>query len=92
MTLVSTDIAAGLAVTLALALTRTGPGRPEMFPDAEILERRASAFERLPWPIPATVVLQMSDAELDALADATPKEYWAVLNRIVGRITGGDDG
>ena len=63
-----------------------------MFSDAEILERRANPFERLPWPIPATVVLQMSDAELDALARATPEEYWALLNRIVGRITGGDDG
>jgi hypothetical protein len=62
-----------------------------VFPDVEILQRRASAFEELPWAIPAVVALEMSDAELDALADATPEEYWAVLNRIVGRIVGDDE-
>jgi hypothetical protein len=79
-------------VTLALALTRTGPGRPEIFPDAREMERRANAFEKLPWAIPAVVLMHLTDEDLDALASATDAEYWAMLNRIVGRITGGDDG
>ena len=62
-----------------------------MFPDARELERRAIAIQRLPWALPALVVVEISDANLDALADATPEEYWAVLNSIVRRITGGDD-
>jgi hypothetical protein len=58
-----------------------------MFPDAEILRRRASACARLPWVLPATVLLGITDADLDALASAPDEKYWTVLNRIVSRIT-----
>jgi hypothetical protein len=62
-----------------------------MFPDAREMERRASAFEELPWAIPAVVVLQMSDEDLDALADADDEHYWRILNSIVHRIVDGGD-
>jgi hypothetical protein len=58
-----------------------------VFPDAEILRRRASACARLPWVLPATVLLEITDADLDALACAPDEEYWTVLNRITFRIT-----
>ena len=58
-----------------------------MFLDERELLRRASALQRLPWIMPASVVLRMSDADLDALASAPDAEYWAVLNRIVRSIT-----
>jgi hypothetical protein len=62
-----------------------------MFPDAREMDARARALHRLPWCIPASVVMEIYDAELDALADADDADYWHTLNRIVGRITGGDD-
>jgi hypothetical protein len=45
------------------------------------------AMRELPWPIPALVVIQFSDEDLDLLDAAyeTP-EYWSVLNGIVRRI------
>lgn len=55
--------------------------------DLDIWERRALALERLPWSIPAAVVMGMRDADLDALADSTPDAYWRTLNAIVSRIT-----
>jgi hypothetical protein len=63
-----------------------------MFPDQRETDARARALRRIPWPIPAAVLVEFSDEDLDALADAAPEEYLAVLNRIVGRIMGGDDG
>jgi hypothetical protein len=32
--------------------------------------------------LPATVLLGITDADLDALASAPDEEYWTVLNRI----------
>ena len=58
-----------------------------MFPDAEILERRVAAMMDLPWPIPSTIIMYMTDEDLDNLdAAANTDRYWAQLNRIVGRI------
>jgi hypothetical protein len=58
-----------------------------MFPDADILERRLRQLERLPWPIPATVIIRMSAEDLDNLdAAADTDKYWTVLNAIVARI------
>jgi len=44
----------------------------------------------LPWPIPALVIIEMTDEDLDDLAAARPDEYWGVLNAIVRRIQGGE--
>ncbi len=41
----------------------------------------------MPWVLPATVLLGITDADPDALASAPDEEYWTVLNRIVSRIT-----
>jgi hypothetical protein len=63
-----------------------------MFPDAEILERRVRQVERLPWPIPALMLLEISDEDLDDLDAAEVAgrdEYWHTLNRIVRRIQAG---
>jgi hypothetical protein len=58
-----------------------------VIPDQDILENRVQAMRELPWVIPALVVIQFSDEDLDLLDAAydTP-EYWSVLNRIVARI------
>ena len=61
--------------------------RSEHLLDDEILRRRSNACARLPWVLPATVLLEITDADLDALASAPDGEYWTVLNRIVYRIT-----
>jgi hypothetical protein len=62
-----------------------------VFPDARELDGRLAALHRLPWCIPATVVLEMTDTDLDTLADADDSDYWRTLNDVVSRITG-DDG
>lgn len=57
--------------------------------DLDILERRVTAMRDLPWPIPAVVILAMTDEDLDDLeAAADTDRYWTVLNRIVRRIEG----
>jgi len=58
-----------------------------LIPDQDILENRVQAMRELPWPIPALVVIQFSDEDLDLLDAAyeTP-EYWSTLNTIVRRI------
>ena len=61
-----------------------------MFPDADILESRVQAMRDLPWPIPALVVVEFTDEDLDNLdAAADSPEYWSVLNEIVSRIQKG---
>jgi hypothetical protein len=41
----------------------------------------------VPWPIPALVIIEMTDEELDLLdAAADTHKYWTVLNGIVSRI------
>jgi hypothetical protein len=58
-----------------------------MFPDADILERRLRQLERLPWPVPAAVIMRMTDADFDALDMARDNdEWWCSLNAIVSRI------
>ena len=58
-----------------------------MIPDQDILENRVQAMRELPWIIPALVIIEMTDEELDLLDAAyeTP-EYWSTLNTIVKRI------
>ena len=64
-----------------------------MFPDADILERRIRQLKRLPWPIPASVIMQMTDADFDALDMAEGRdEWWRVLNDIVVRLTDSEKG
>jgi hypothetical protein len=61
-----------------------------MIPDQDILENRIMAMRDLPWPIPALIVIQFSDEDLDLLdAAADSPEYWHVLNEIVTRIQKG---
>ena len=58
-----------------------------MIPDQDIIENRVQAMRELPWPIPALVVIEMSDDDLDLLDAAYDSpEYWSVLNRIVTRL------
>ena len=58
-----------------------------MFPDADILERRLRQLERLPWPVPASVIMRMTDGDFDALDMARDNdEWWRTLNAIVSRI------
>jgi hypothetical protein len=58
-----------------------------MFPDADIVERRLRQLERLPWPVPASVIMRMTDADFDALDMARDNdEWWRTLNAIVSRI------
>ena len=58
-----------------------------MIPDQDILEGRVQAMRELPWPIPALVVIQMTDEDLDLLDAAYDStEYWSILNTIVRRI------
>jgi hypothetical protein len=58
-----------------------------MFPDVDILERRLRQLERLPWPVPASVIMRMTDADFDALDMARDNdEWWRTLNAIVSRI------
>jgi hypothetical protein len=59
--------------------------------DRFVCERRAHAFRELPWPIPATTIIQFTDEDLDRLyaaSEAGRDEYWSVLNAAVRRITG----
>jgi hypothetical protein len=61
-----------------------------MFPDTYILSRRVAVMYRLPWIIPAVVVVKLTDQDLDDLdlAERTGRdEYWMTLNRIVMRLT-----
>jgi hypothetical protein len=62
-----------------------------VIPDLDILERRMAAMRDLPLPIPALVVVSMTDEDLDRLdAAADTDTYWTVLNEIVTRIQRGD--
>jgi hypothetical protein len=64
-----------------------------MFPDADILERRSRQLRRLPWPVPAAVIMRMTDADFDALDMAEGRdEWWRVLNAIVVRVTNSEKG
>ena len=64
-----------------------------MFPDADILERRLRQLERLPRPVPATVIMRMTDADFDALDMAQGRdEWWRVLNAIMVRVTDSEKG
>lgn len=58
-----------------------------MIPDSFIADLRAKVVRELPWPIPAAVLLEMSDEDLDQLGAArNADEYWRILNGIVRRI------
>ena len=55
--------------------------------DQDILESRVQAMRELPWPIPALVIIEMTDEDLDLLdAACDSPEYWGILNRVVTRI------
>lgn len=55
--------------------------------DPDLLEGRVAAMRDLPWVIPASVVMQMTDFDLDHLDMAADTDgYWPTLNAIVSRI------
>jgi hypothetical protein len=54
--------------------------------DTYITELRLKAVRELPWPIPATVLLEMTEEDLDRLAAASDRDYWRILNAIVTRV------
>jgi hypothetical protein len=58
--------------------------------DAFVAERRIRALWELPWVLPATVVIGMTDEDLDLLYAARDKdEYWRLLRNIVERLERG---
>ena len=58
-----------------------------MIPYQDILENRVHAMRELPWVIPALVIIQFTDEDLDLLDAAYETgEYWTVLNGIVSTI------
>jgi hypothetical protein len=58
-----------------------------VIPDLDMIEARISAMRELPWVIPAQVVIQMTDEDLERLDAAWDTDkYWTVLNAIVSRI------
>ena len=57
-----------------------------MIPDTLLVESRLKTFMDLPWVLPAAVLIEITDEDLDNLGAAAPEEYWSVLNRIVVRI------
>lgn len=58
-----------------------------MIPDHDILESRVQAMRELPWVIPALVIIEMTEEDLDNLdAAADTHRYWPLLNGIVRRI------
>ena len=62
-----------------------------MIPDAYITEARLKAVRELPWPIPALVVVGMTDEDLDRLAAAPDRTvYWRTLNAILRRMEAGN--
>ena len=58
--------------------------------DALVISERLRAFHDLPWVIPAVMLLEFTDEDLDNLAAAGDNrdEYWHVLSRVVTRIRG----
>jgi len=56
-----------------------------MFPDTHIAECRLRVVRELLWVLPWSVVLELRDADLDAL-DAAGDAYWRTLGGIVDRI------
>jgi hypothetical protein len=62
-----------------------------LIPDQDVLENRVQAMRELPWVIPALVIVQFTDEDLDRLDAAYDEpEYWRVLNAVVRRIQGED--
>ena len=60
--------------------------------DRFVCEHRAHAFRELPWPIPATTIIQLTDEDLDLLyaaSEAGRDEYWRLLRNIVERLEQG---
>jgi hypothetical protein len=55
-----------------------------VIPDAHITDLRAKVVRELPWPIPAAVLLEMTDEDLDRLA-AAPNRDTGVVTRILER-------
>jgi hypothetical protein len=58
--------------------------------DPYILERRLRQLHRLPWPIPAVVLIRMGDRhfdELDIAERAGRGAYWMTLARIIRELT-----
>jgi hypothetical protein len=55
--------------------------------EEDILENRVQAVLELPWVLPALVVIQFTDEDLDLLDAAYDTDkYWTPLNGIVRRI------
>jgi hypothetical protein len=69
-----------------------GPSLTGRRKDGEItvrsnIERRLRVVRDLPWVLPASVLLELTDADLDELDLATgSRHYWRTLNAIVTRI------
>jgi hypothetical protein len=56
-------------------------------PDVDLTEQRLKTFMELPWILPVSILLEISDEDLDLLeAAGDADEYWRILNQIVKRI------
>jgi hypothetical protein len=58
-----------------------------VIPDALLVEERLKTFMELPWVLPAALLMEITDEDLDHLDAAWDTDrYWGVLNAIVRRI------
>jgi hypothetical protein len=60
--------------------------------DRFILSRRLRQVHKLPWCLPAVLLIKLTDEDLDGLdiAERAGRDsYWLCLNRIVHRLTEG---
>jgi hypothetical protein len=58
-----------------------------LIPHSLLVEERLKAFMELPWVLPAAVLMEITDEDLDNLdAAADTDRYWTMLNAIVSRI------
>jgi hypothetical protein len=57
-----------------------------LIPDTVLAESRLKTFMELPWVLPAAVLMEITDEDLDYLGAAGRDQYWGVLNAIGTRI------
>jgi hypothetical protein len=47
-----------------------------LIPDTLLVEERRKTFMTLPWVLPAAVLMEITDEDLDVLGAAGRGEYW----------------
>jgi hypothetical protein len=54
--------------------------------DVGLTKERLKAFMDLPWVLPATMLMRITDEDLDILGSAGKEDYWRELAKIAERI------